>query len=321
MKQQLSKHGIGASEISAIVGMNPFASPWDVWCRKTGQAPEPDDSAPIEWGHRLEPVIRQKYCDDTGAAIYVPTESLFHPERHWARATPDGIVVDDCAWKHLLQIKNVGYWMGREWDEAPPTYVQLQEQWELYVTGLDRADIACLIGGSDYRCYTVHRDDGIIQSLVTIAEDFWRRVETRTPPPVDDSDACRKHFESKLRRDAVELTADEEVEQLFAEWRELVKRQRADEKRIETIRNRVRQIMADAGASVIRTSIGDAKLSFPKPTGPQEVVNWKYVAELLGSTKCSKEEFAELVKSATATLTPEPKAPTLYAPRNWSKEK
>lgn len=37
-RQELSRHGIGASEIAAIAGLNPYASPWGVWPAKTGQS-------------------------------------------------------------------------------------------------------------------------------------------------------------------------------------------------------------------------------------------------------------------------------------------
>src|SRR5689334_16414020 len=93
-KQQLSSLGIGASEISAVVGMNPYASPWSIWLRKTGQAPDVEETEPMEWGNRLEPAIRQKYVDVTGHSVYVPPKSMFSEERPWARATPDGIVVE-----------------------------------------------------------------------------------------------------------------------------------------------------------------------------------------------------------------------------------
>jgi len=319
--QKLSSSGIGASEIAAIAGLNPYASPWDVWLKKTGQVPDVEQNAPMEWGHRLEPAIRQKYCDETNELVHVPGESLFSKEFPWARATPDGVAVDDKGfpnWKHLLQCKNVGTWVEKAWSDAPPVYVQLQEAWEMMVTGLPRADVAVLIGGNDFRIYTVHRDQKVIDDLLTIASDFWKKVETRTPPPVDESEACKRHFEKKLKREAIEVIADGETEQLFTEWHTLVRRMKADEKRVETIRNLVRQQMAEAGATIIKSSIGDAKLSLPETPAPKSETNWKHVAELLGSR--APKKFAELVKAATTTSTPSAKAPTLYAPRSWAKE-
>jgi putative phage-type endonuclease len=268
VKQQLSKYGIGGSDIGTVAGLNPYASPWDLWRRKTDQAPEPTQNPAMEWGNRLEPAIRQKYVDDTGLIVHVPWESLFHPDIKFARATPDGIVVeqaedlaDQSRWQHIVQCKNVGTWVEKAWIDAPPAYVQLQEQWEMFVVGLARADIAALIGGNDFRIYTIHRDDKIIADLLSIASDFWRRVEQRIPPAIDNSDACREHFEAKFAKsNAVEIVADAELDGLFGSWLELTRAIKQSTKEVERIRNVVRSHLADAQADRIVSSIGTAKL-------------------------------------------------------------
>lgn len=319
--QRLNTHGIGASEIAAIAGLNPYASPWDIWLRKTGQKPDVEATQAIEWGHRLEPAIRQAYADKTSAIIHVPETSIYHNDREWARATPDGIVLSGepsnpiSLWTHLVQCKNVGHWVEKSWSDAPPAYVQLQEQWEMDITGLARADVAVLIGGNDFRIYTVHRDDKMIGDLVAIADDFWRKVESRTPPKIDDSHACRDHFTKRLTKvDVVELVADVETEALIGEWRELATKQKATEKRIETIRNEMYQQLVDAKADRIMSNHGMPKL---QRTGGGRSTNWRLIAELLGSTKCDPIEFTSLVQSNTTETAP---SYSLYPPRLWAKE-
>jgi putative phage-type endonuclease len=262
MTQTLNNHGIGASEIASIAGMNPYASPWDVWLRKTGQAEEFAGNTFTEWGHRLEPAIRQAYCDKTGAAVEIPSDSMFHPETPWARATPDGLVIEKAERVSLVQCKNVGTWVEKAWKEAPPDYVQLQEQWEMHVTGLTRADVAVLIGGNDFRIYTIHRDDKIIGDLVTIAADFWRHVVTKTPPPIDGSEACQKHIEKRYAKaDAIELEADPELERRLSVWQLLHQQSKRVETAISVIKNEVRQVLADAKADRIRSAAGTPYLN------------------------------------------------------------
>lgn len=322
MKQTLSTHGIGASEIAAIVGMSPYASPWDVWVRKTGQAPDVDSTPAIEWGHRLEPAIRQAYADRTGAVMYVPSESMFHTVHRWARATPDAIVLGDVGgWQYLVQAKNVGYWPGRDWDDGPPVFVQLQEQWEMFVTGLARADVAALIGGSDYRVYTVHRDDSMIGDLVDIAAAFWRRVETRTPPIVDESTACRDHFSRRLARVApVELVADEDQEALMRRWHAARTARASSEKTVEQSRNAVLAALDGARADRLVSSMGVAKLA-RHAASTKRVTNWRYVAELVASASRppTREEYAEIVEANTVSATV-PAHVSLREPREWGQE-
>jgi putative phage-type endonuclease len=324
--QRLNSFGIGASEIAAIAGLNPYSSPWDVWRSKVDGVETPSN-APMEWGHRLEPAIRQKYADDTNVKVMVPETSLYHPVIPWARATPDGIVLDEksgdaagAVWKHLLQCKNVGTWVERAWRSAPPEYVQLQEQWELNVTNLQRADIAVLIGGNDFRIYTVHRDDTLINDLVDIAARFWERVEKRVAPEVDESDACRDHFVKKLAKaDAVELVADERSEALFAEWRILHLQQRQAETRLKIIRNLLLSDLVDAQADRIASTIGTAKL-VRKPSKEATETNWRFIAEMLGERlEYKRDEWSQLVGANTTTLTTAPSV-ALYPPKEWSKD-
>jgi putative phage-type endonuclease len=266
--QQLSTHGIGASEIAAICGLNPFAGPWGIWLRKTGQVPDVEANPNIEWGHRLEPAIRQAYADKTGATMHVPPESMFHHQHSWARATPDAIAVSAPQeryplgiWQHLVQAKNVGYWVGKDWGDAPPVYVQLQEQWEMAVTALPRADVAALIAGFDFRIYTVHRDDTMIADLLTIAEDFWRKVQARTPPKVDASEACRDHFTRRLQLvQPVELVADAEIESLVGNWKTTRDARKQAERDVEKMRNQVRATMDAAQCNRIVSRLGMIKL-------------------------------------------------------------
>lgn len=326
VEQKLSRHGIGASEISAIAGLNPYASPWDIYLRKIGETADQQESPPMEWGIRLEPAIRQAYADKHQCSVIVPDTSMFHRDHSWARATPDGIVIDPeastgpDAWRALVQCKNVGTWVEKAWRDAPPRYVQLQEQWEMFVTGLARADVAVLIGGNDFRVYTVYRDDSLITDLVEIAADFWNRVETKRPPEIDGSEACAAHFEKKLlaRRGPIELIADENTEFLFQEWRKLRARMRDDESREAVIRNRVRAELAGAAAERLHSTIGTAVLMARGGT-PRIDTDWKLIAELLGSVRSTADEWRSLV-NANTKVKPSPVSLTLYAPREWSKE-
>lgn len=324
MTAQLSTYGIGASEIAAVAGLNPYASPWDVWLRKTGQAPDVEQNEPMEWGNRLEPAIRQKYVDQTKEVVEVPSASVFHNVIPWARATPDGVALAPfrgklATWKHLLQCKNVGTWVERAWKEAPPAYVQLQEQWELFVTNLQRADVAVLIGGNDFRVYSIYRDDALVNDLVSIASDFWERCRSRVAPEIDDSDACRDHFVGRLKKaDAIELVADEQNEALFAEWKLLHAQQKAGEKRIKIIRNLVLADLVGAGADRLASTIGTATLRKGRSDPGGSVTNWRLVAELMGAR--APDEFRELVAANTTPVAPTEGKPTLYVPNEWSKD-
>ena len=63
--REARKNGIGGSDVGAIMGLNPWKSPVEVWLEKTGHSEPPDLSGKesVEWGNRLEAVVAEKFAD------------------------------------------------------------------------------------------------------------------------------------------------------------------------------------------------------------------------------------------------------------------
>lgn len=171
------RHGLGASELPAILGLSRFSSALSVWESKVREVPRSPDSPAAEWGHRLEPVIAAKYAEVHGVTL-TPGATVWRDERWFA--TPDFHVEPS----RLLQIKSTSYSQRKKWELGPPDHVLVQVQWEMFVTGATRDDVAVLIGGNDYRDYLVTRDDRVIARLLQVAELFWQHVRAQTPPDV-----------------------------------------------------------------------------------------------------------------------------------------
>jgi hypothetical protein len=140
-----------------------------------------------DWGHRLEPAIRQKFVDDTGSTVGFQLSRCSHPEIKWARATPDGIVSSHAICQP--PIVRVGSICFRSRTSAIGSAVSGRVR-RPHTSNCKRSGRCSLlamhaptwqrfIGGNDYRAFTVHRDDRLIADLVTLASDFWRKVEQR----------------------------------------------------------------------------------------------------------------------------------------------
>lgn len=337
MTQDLSKRGLGASEIAAVAGLNPHASPWDVWLAKTGQSTFAGNEL-TEWGHRLEPAIRLRYCDETGAVVVVPSGSMFHPSHEWVRATPDGMIWDgasperieelrrsspetlrDAKASRLFQAKNVNEWGARMagWEARCPDHVQLQEQWEMLVTGAPEADVCALIGGNTWVMHRVFFDARIANDLLEIGTAFMRDLELGVKPKADGSDACSRHLRAQLRRrdSIVEVIADEDLESEVRTWHDAhVEIARAIARK-EAARSKVMAAIAAAGATRLVTSVGCINV---KAGVTKQSTDWEHVARLVASaTGMDRGEFAKLVEDATEKTT---MGPTISAPKTWSKD-
>ena len=282
MNQILSSIGIGASEIAAACGISRYRSRYGLWMEKTGRAPAFAGNVATRLGHLLEPRARQLYADATGYSVWTPPASMFHPGHPWARATPDGVVEPRATSRHLVQIKAVGYFVGRRMRYELPIEYEAQVQWEMFVADADRNDLAVLVGSDDLEwervilgdsepgdifsratldVHTIHRSEAAIASLLDGARAFMDLVTTDTQPPVDGSDSTTAALNDRIRssRPTLALSIDD-AHQEVAELRAAVSAFRAADERAASAKNRIRDVMLTAGANRITTDDGPIDL-------------------------------------------------------------
>lgn len=201
--------GIGGSDIGAILGLSPYKSSLDVYLDKRGElARETGNEQAMYWGTVLEDVVAREYATRTQRAIQRVNAMLRHPGHDFMLANLDRAVVnpdiagrvtwngDRLTTDRILECKTANSFAAAQWgepgsDSVPDAYL-LQCQWYLGVTGAQIADLAVLIGGSDYRIYSIERNDGLIGDMIEAAAEFWKRVQNGQPPdPTTSADARR----------------------------------------------------------------------------------------------------------------------------------
>lgn len=189
------KRGIGSSDAAAAIGLNPYKSQLALWMEKTNRdvgLPQPnqdDDTTPVFWGVVLEPVVASQYQRRSGNKVRKVNAVLQHPQFPWMLANIDREVIGSSE-VQILECKTAGLNGARLWREGVPKYVEVQVMHQLAVTGKQAADVAVLLGGQQLEVYRIERDDTLIAHLIELERQFWRYVETDTPPPADGSDSA-----------------------------------------------------------------------------------------------------------------------------------
>jgi putative phage-type endonuclease len=177
---------VGSSDSGAIVGVSPFSNALGVYLDKVGQMPDRKPSPLMAWGLRLEPAIAAAYQEEVGLTVEPPAEAIWRHEEHpWMGASIDRVRSDG----RVVELKTANRFKGHEWgqsgtDEIPEVYL-VQVQHQLAVAEGDVADVAVLIDGSDFRIYTVGRNDRLIAMLIEREAAFWEMVQKRRPPEPD----------------------------------------------------------------------------------------------------------------------------------------
>ena len=205
--------GIGGSEIAAIVGLNQYTTPMQVWESKVNPVIDDETSEPAYWGITLEDVVAKEYAKRTGRKVQRVTSQMRHPDFDFAIGNIDRAVINpkisgNVRWKNgkittdrLLECKTANGFMAKQWGESGSDYVPdaylIQCQWYMAVTGASICDLAVLIGGQDFRIYTILRDDELINDLLLQGAAFWELVKNNiAPDPVNYPEAVKKWAKS-----------------------------------------------------------------------------------------------------------------------------
>lgn len=251
------RRGVGASESPVLFGsdVSSWGSPFDLWAVKTGQiAPAPLSSDAARWGRHLEGPIADAYSEETGRQVRdLGRNTLLRSRAHsFLQATLDRVVEDAELGVGVLEIKNVGAHRLDEWVGTPPLRYQVQVQHQMAVTGDKWGALAVLVGGQKLIRFDIERDDAFIASLVELCGDFMAKVESKTPPPADGSEATARALAELYAVEtgkAVELGArfvalDAEMQALKAKAQEI-------ENRTREIRNEFLAAIGDAERGII----------------------------------------------------------------------
>lgn len=236
---ELRRGYIGGSDAGAVAGMNPYQGAYAVWLEKTGRAQGFEGNLRTEVGSYLEQFVAEEFERQTGKKVRRVNKTLINMLYPWACADIDRRVVGENA---ILECKTTNSFpvmkmFGR--NEYPAQwYCQMTHY--LAVTGADKAYLAVLIGGSEFRIFELERNDMEIDALMRIEERFWQHVQDDTPPEAmaQDTEAVESYLGGAETRDdtPVDLTPETALLQEYAEAKA-----QADEAdaRVKELKNRI----------------------------------------------------------------------------------
>jgi len=252
-QRELRKQGLGASEVAAVLGLDPKRTALDVFLEKTGQALPFPGNQYTKWGNRLEDDIIEEYQERHPVYEVLPSPTIVGPES-WMLATPDRRVVvkpGDPLWDRGLECKCRGFYntdaWGDEGTDQVPHAVAIQCHWGMLVTGLKMWDVAVLLGGNDYREYTLYRDEAIEASIVEKARRFWFEcVQKNVHPPFTGAASDHKFLLRSYPTHSGEIVKSPPELSLPVERLRQLREQRAGiEKEIDEIEANLKDFIGD----------------------------------------------------------------------------
>lgn len=173
--------GITATDIVKIVGLSAYGNALDTYIDKRCVAIDEPASEAAEWGQILEEPVARKWAEMHHARVR-RVGLLRHRKHRHHLASCDRLV---SGWNSPLEVKTKSAFVADKWTDGPPDPVIAQTQWQLHVTGCQRAHVAALVGGQRLESFVVERDQDLIDYLVSEADRVWAAVRAGQPPQVD----------------------------------------------------------------------------------------------------------------------------------------
>ena len=159
----------------------------DVYLEKLGMSDEEPDNRAIHWGNKLERVVAKEYSERTGHKLTKP-RVMISEEYPWMRVNLDFMAHTIKDEKRIVEVKTANQYMADKWgeegtDQVPDEYL-VQGVHGMIVAKVYICDIPVLIGGQDFRTYTVEYDKELAQMVIDREHDFWHNhVKAKIPPP------------------------------------------------------------------------------------------------------------------------------------------
>lgn len=193
-------NGVGGSEISAVLGLNPYLDNVTLWEYKTGKRTPEDisDKPYVKYGTEAEYHLRELFKLDFPDfdVKYIENNSFKNDRFPWARASLDGWIIDKDGRKGILEIKTTEVLssMSKEkWNEQIPQNYYCQVLFYMAVFEAEfavlKAQLKTVFNDIPYlqtRHYFIEasdvRDD--MAYLMQKGSEFWEFVKNGKKPPL-----------------------------------------------------------------------------------------------------------------------------------------
>jgi len=241
---------ITSTSVSALFGLSPYLTKFELWHRLNGDAVVLDDFADNErmrWGKRLQDTIAYGIAEDKCWSICRLDHYIRLP------GLRVGSSFDYCERNevptYLVEAKNVDSlafkdgWAETEFGLEAPSHIELQAQHQMLVSGIENCFIVALVGGNRHYVLERHYDEAVGTRILEECEAFWKSDEPEPTFPGDNEFIARLYRYSEPGK---VVDADTETADLLREHDELGSTIRSLQDNRETLKARILLRIGDA---------------------------------------------------------------------------
>lgn len=187
---KLRHRKVSASNISTLIGLNPFRSPLEAWAEWTGRVPSTfTGNRSTALGVALEPLVAKWFSDETGLETRHVNTLYGDAELDWLVCTPDYEVLQ-CEGAPL-EVKTGSPRQAQKWVEGAPLEYVLQVQIQLHVLQKTGGYLCGMLGDpNDIKIVEIDYDKNLVEMALEKASSFLEAVQRDIPPVAGSKDAA-----------------------------------------------------------------------------------------------------------------------------------
>lgn len=301
--------GIGGSDASSVVGLNPYKSSVSVYLEKLSYIKNninnTDDKTinsilnkntqhiedtiytnyKMELGNKLKDFVAREFALKTNKKVRNINGILKNDKYPFAIANIDRAIVGE---KAFLECKVSGSYFKGEWKNGVPINYKVQCYHYMAVTGATHCYVAALIGNEDLVIHKIDRDEEIIEDIMKLEKMFWEKCVLGDNIPIpdgsDDYSKVLKNLYKESKEEEIILFEKENYLNRYDDVVGLIKELDSEKKAIE-------QYIQSQMKEYEIAYIGDRKIS------------WKKQSKNILDSKRLKKEHPDLAKKYMKTTT------------------
>lgn len=238
--------GIGGSDSSTVVGLNPYSSPFKLYADKKGLIETCEDTEIMRQGRDFEEYVAKRFCEETGKKVRRRNYMFQHDEYDFMLADIDREIIGE---KAGLECKTTSLFNKSDFEngEIPLTYY-VQMTHYMAVMGYEKMYLAVLVLSKAFYWFEINRNEEEISALIAAESDFWNNhILTDTPPEIDGSqattDTIKAVYDGNVDTDLMAVIGDDLM--LKYEGAESIYNTAKTE--LESVKNQIKNTLGSCG--------------------------------------------------------------------------
>ncbi len=312
---------VNASELGILAGLTAkysnnggICTPYQLWELKLGARAPVEQNEAMRWGNILEESIVYEYLRQRPKRAACKLSKGTYSRHAGILSASADLLLEKGKSRRLLECKTTSFFGMKAWDftkkgqDALPLHIYLQVQAQLLCYDAGAVDVALLANTSEFHIFEDIKPNTKVQAkIVSLAKNFWRHVQDKTPPPAINRSDVESLFPN-ITEEVKSISLDETIDiagktklplgALFERYSELGKSITKSKAEQEELKDALMLLMGDCGL----LEDEEGSLLAKKTMSSRNSYSVDYLTKLSKLSQKKKEAIVDMIRDGSIPL-------------------